>query len=119
MDRETIKRVVGNAFSNAGDISAAVNIIQLSFGVHTPGYPETTEEVSYSARLMKMQPPKGKSSIETGPVLDNGYKVALLHSGDYSPVSGDILEIGSSRFALQQVVSLDHGMGILFEVWYQ
>lgn len=119
MKRETIKRVVGNVFANAGDMVTPVSIVRTSVGPHTPGLPEVISETRLSANLLKMQSPKGKSFLETGPVLDKSYNVSLLQCEDCMPVSGDILEIDGSRFTLQQVVSLDNGARVLFEVWYQ
>ena len=119
MKRETIKRVVKNVFANAGDVIIPVSIIRISNAAHTPGLSEVVSETSYSAALLKMQSPKGKSFLETGPVLDKSYNVSLLQCEEYPPVSGDILEIEGSRFTLQQVASLDNGAGVLFEVWYQ
>ncbi|MEH6474499.1 MAG: hypothetical protein V7727_02365 [Sneathiella sp.] len=119
MKRETIKRVVGNVFANAGDMVIPVSIVRTSNAAHTPGLPEAVVEMSYSACLLKMQSPKGKSFLETGPVLDKSYNVSLLQCEDCVPVPGDILEIDGTRFTLQQVVSLDNGAGVLFEAWYQ
>jgi len=119
MKRETIKRVVGNVFANAGDMVIPVSIIRTSVDVHTPGLPEVISETRLSVNLLKMQSPKGKSFLETGPVIDKSYNVSFLQCEDCIPVPGDLLEIDGTRFTLQQVASLDNGAGVLFEVWYQ
>ncbi|OUR76607.1 hypothetical protein A9Q83_13625 [Alphaproteobacteria bacterium 46_93_T64] len=116
---ETIRRVVRDAFSRAQDTVVQAELIRKSHNIHVPGVPATSSETMFPVRIIQMQPPKGKGAVETGPVLDKSYKIALLQCEDIVPVPDDILKVDETRFVLQQVVSMDHGAGILFEVWYQ
>jgi len=119
MQKETVRQLVDTVFSRAGNRVARADLIRRTFGPHVPGAARSESRMSVSLRLVPMTPPKGKSANESGPVLDRGLHLALAESPDIRPQANDLLQVESEAFVLTQVVPLDHGANILFELWYQ
>ncbi|WP_025898608.1 hypothetical protein [Sneathiella glossodoripedis] len=119
MNKSRIKQVIERVFNRSGEFIIPVQVKRVLEQSHIPGGEPEVSEMTYSARLFPMTARRTRSAMEEGPVLDKAVQLALLLMENEMPAPGDILQIGADEFAINQVASMDHGSGFLFEVWYQ
>ncbi len=119
MKKQLFKSVIERVFTRAGDLLEAVTLVRTTTLAHVPGNDPATSEQIFAARLFSMPPRRSKSAMEVGPVLDKAVHLALLLCEEEAPQSGDVLRRNEQDYVISQVANMDHGAGLLFEVWYQ
>ena len=119
MNHKMIRRVIEKTFKNANDLLKDVKLVREVVGAHTPGEMPVLSDTEHPVQLFQLPPRRTKAGMETGPVINKGIRVSLILSRDIEPEPGDRLKIGNKEFCIEQVGSMDHGAGLLYEVWYQ
>ncbi len=119
MNHKMIRRIIEKTFKNASDLLKDVKLVREVVGPHIPGQMPSLSDTEYAAQLFQLPPRRSKAGIETGPVINKGVRISLILCRTIAPEAGDRLKIGNKEYCIEQVGAMDHGAGLLYEVWYQ
>jgi hypothetical protein len=111
--------MVRDLFDTIGEVAVSATLRQKAQGDYDPGT-GTVETTSDTAiRLVRTEKRLVDTANADGTPIDPPLHHALIECEDVTPKADDDLIIGSSTFTLLQVVAVDTGAGILYEVSYQ
>lgn len=119
MRNETIRQMVRDLFDTIGDVAVSATLRQKSQGEYEPGSGATETTSDTAIRLVRTEKNLSDAANADGTPINPALHHALIECEDVTPKADDDLIIGAETYTLLQVVAVDTGAGILFEVSYQ
>lgn len=119
MKKAHIRRAVRRAFTAAGDVVVAAQLVRKTASDYIPGMADPEMLSPVVVRFLATEKPLSARNNAVDPLLEAGVRYGLLECAEITPRADDDLNIGTAHFTLIQVVPADLGAGLLFEVMYQ
>jgi hypothetical protein len=116
MKQQQIRNTVARCLNQAGDFVQNISLIRRTAVPNAPGQADNITEISYSVRYMSLKPKSVRGGLEQGSPIDKTVTVGVIAVNDITPKPSDLLTLASGQEMIEQVISLDNGAGVLYEV---
>jgi propanediol dehydratase small subunit len=119
MRHDMIRQMVRDLFDTIGEVAVSATLRQKTQGAYEPGSGASETTTDTTIRLVRTEKSLADSQNAAGSPINPALHYALMECEDVTPKADDDLVISAETFTLLQVVAVDTGAGILYEVSYQ
>ena len=120
MKKSKIRDVVRRCISAASDLAAPATLVEVGDTTYVPGFSPSRSATNWPVRMITGKALGGIGRMEEGPLLnDQAAHLGWLYSPDVTPAVGDEIHQDGETRTITKLGPLDHGAGVLFEVYFQ